>query len=236
MTRQSTVLIMLLTALCAVTYSIVELPWRYSVVEPDILQDHSLVDGLAHWKKSKSGVTANAEEQQLCLESAAPGNIPFLIRSIPLSAEFEFLRIGAESKADSLAPGDEPWQQGHLFVRNFDDKGTWLWYWPSKLAVLAENRSWADDWLTIPVQDTVKSMRLVAYNGGHAGEICFRNLRVEGLRERSIFTFMRYGLFIAWGTLLLWAAYVVWKARGSAVLKALFLGLGLGTLTMSITN
>jgi len=234
MTRQSTALIVLLTALCAATYLIVELPWRYSVVEPDVFQDQSLVDGLAHWKKSRSGVTANEDEQQLCLESATPRNVPFLIRSIPLSAEFGFLRISAESKAVRFAPGDEPWQQGHLYVRSFDDEGTWLWYWPSRLAVLAENRTWADDRLTIPVHDTVKSMRLVAYNGGHAGEFCFRNLRVEGLRERSIFTFMRYGLFVAWGTLLLWVACAVWKTRGSAVFKALLLGLGLVTVVMVV--
>ena len=234
MTRQSTVLIMLLTALCAATYIVVELPWRYSVVEPDVFNDQSWIDGLVHWRKSESGVKANADEQQLCLGSAALRNIPSLTRSIPLSAEYGFLRISTESMAVNLAPGDKPWQQDHLLAWSYDDEGAWLWYWPSRVAVLAETRTWADDRLTIPVHDIVKSMRLVAYNGSHAGEICFQNLRVEGLRERSIFTFMRYGLFVAWGTLLLWVACAVWKMRGSAVLKALFMGLGLATVAMVV--
>ncbi len=234
MARQSTVLIVLLTALCAATYLIIERPWRYSVVEPDVFQDQNLVDGLAHWKKSTSGLRINETQKYLCLGPGTPANIPFLLRSIPLSPKFDFVRISAGSKAVRLAPGNKPWQQGHILVRSFNGEGTWLWYWPSKLAVLAGNSPWADHRLTVPVHNTIRDMWLVVYNGGQSGEICLRSLHVEGLRERSIFGFMRYGLFIAWGGLLLWAGRAVLKARGSPFFKAIFLGVGLATLVMVV--
>ncbi|MCH9052407.1 MAG: hypothetical protein IIA72_15230 [Proteobacteria bacterium] len=234
MARQSTVLIVLLTALCAATYLIIERPWRYSVVEPDVFQDQNLVDGLAHWKKSTSGLRINETQKYLCLGPGTPANIPFLVRSIPLSPKFDFVRISAGSKAVRLAPGNEPWQQGHILVRSFNGEGTWLWYWPSKLAVLAGNSPWADHRLTVPVHNTIRDMWLVVYNGGQSGEICLRSLHVEGLRERPMFTFMRYGLFVAWGSLLLWVGRAVLRARGSPFFKAIFLGVGLATLVMVV--
>jgi len=232
MARQSLVLTVLLTTLCVATYLVVELPWRYFAVEADVLEGQDLVDGLGHWEKSLSGLTIYETQKHLCLGPATPGNIPFLARSIPLSPKSDFVRVSVRSKVVQLAPGKEPWQQGHFLVRSFNGERAWIWYWPSKLAVLAGNSPWANHQLTVPVDNMVRDMWLVVYNGGQAGEICFRSLHVEGLREQSIFTVLRYGLFVAWGALLLWAGRTVLTARGSHFLKAMFLGVGLATLTM----
>jgi len=95
MTRESVILTVLALTLCVTTYLILELPWRYTVVDADLLKDQSLVDGLAHWKKSTSGLTINETQRQFCLDPATPGNVPFLVRSIPLSPKFDFVRVSA---------------------------------------------------------------------------------------------------------------------------------------------
>ena len=183
MVRQSQVFTMLLIILSMATYLIVELPWRYYLVESEILQGQDLVEGLGDWEKSTSGLTINETQKHLCLGPATSENIPFLVRSIPLSPKSNFVRVSARSKAFQLAPGSESWQQGHILVRSFNDQRAWIWYWPSKLAVLTGSSPWADHQLTVPVDNMVRDMWLVVYNGGQSGEICLRSLHVEGFLE-----------------------------------------------------
>jgi len=216
------------------TYLIIELPWRYYLVESEILQGQDLVEGLGDWEKSTSGLTINETQKHLCLGPATSENIPFLVRSIPLSPKSNFVRVSARSKAFQLAPGSESWQQGHILVRSFNDQRAWIWYWPSKLAVLTGSSPWADHQLTVPVDNMVRDMWLVVYNGGQSGEICLQSLHVEGLREHSIFIFMRYGLFVIWGALLLWAGRAALTVRGSPFLKSMFLGISLTMLAMVV--
>ncbi len=227
MSRHGVIGAVFILALCTATYLSLEMQWRYAVVEGNLLNGNGVI--LTDWEHSADGVSLvqHGAEQWVCLSPKTDGHIPFLMRAVPLSTDFDYLRVSAETKADHLIPGAEAWRKGYLLLWSFDAQSKFLWYWPKKVAIATGISDWLGHELIVPVLDAVKETRLVAYNAGLMGQMCVRDLQVDGLREKRAFVFLRYSLFLAWAGAAFWVAVVVVVAPGSRSLKPVFHALSL---------
>ena len=227
--------IFVLTAFLSLsTYLILELPWRYDVVRPDVLGDRAWREGIADWDRSADAVAGAPTNGSFvaCLEPGDGKVLPFLSKAIAAPSDISHLRVSAGLKADRLVPGKEAWQRGHVQLWSFDADGRSLWYWPHKVAVIEDAGGWKDHALVVPVADGSRTVRFLAYNGALAGALCLRNVRIEGLAERRLFALLRHALWPLWAAALLWVGVLVMRTRRPVLLKGGLLGAGLVLLML----
>ena len=137
---------------------------------------------------------------------------------VPPSAGY--LGLSVETRADGLAGGALPWQQGRILVWSFDDDHRHLRFWPAEAAAITGSQDWTAQGLVIPIDGRVKAVRVIAYNASPSGELCLRDLQLTGLRETQAFTVLRFALWPAWICALLWISYSAARTPGSRALKA----------------
>ncbi|MCG8356150.1 MAG: VanZ family protein [Kiloniellales bacterium] len=232
MTRQLAIGLAGMLLLCLVTYLALEMPWRYRVTAPELLPAPTIDRHLAQWDVSPFGVSVDATARDTVVRLApADGNgTAYIDRPFFLPDGLDHVRFGLEVRAEDLITGYQPWEKARAFVWSFDQELRLIWYWPKDLANLEGDRAWRRYSAVIPLDDRVRAMRLIAYNGAHSGSLALRNLQVEGLAEKPLFTAIRHVLVVVWVLSLVAVAVAIARASPPLWLKAACLAMGLLTL------
>ncbi len=237
MGRNAIISTVFVTVLCFVSYWTIETPWRFEVVAPDLVHLQDLSSGKSGWGQSRAGVSIETEPngEVVCLKGNGDDEFASFTKKMRLASDVDHVRISSDVRFEGIVPGPERWQQGNLLFWSFDIEGNHLWYWPQKIVAGSDDNDWQDYELRVPIIDTVKFARLVAFNAGRSGTMCVRELQVEGLHEKSVFAFLRYGLALAWCLVGIFAVFAIVQTRGSHLLKVAFCTTAFAVLAGIIT-
>ena len=221
-------------ALSSFTYLTMEGTWRFREVAGLELPRLAASDDLDAWTRSHAGLSIMQEAGPpvFCLDSAAPQSIPFLTAVTLVPPGPDFLGFSVETRAEGMAGGARPWQQGRIMAWSFDRDHRHLRFWPSEVAAVTGTQDWTAQSLIIPMDGRVKAVRAIAYNASPTGKLCLRDLQLIGLQERPAFTVLRFALWPAWIGALLWIAYGTARAPGRRALKAMIYLVATATLIM----
>jgi hypothetical protein len=224
MGRNALIRTVFVAVLCLVSYLAIEMPWRFEVVDADLvrLQDH--LSSKSDWDLSQAGISFETDsgDQIVCLRADGDNEISSFVRDIRLGVDVDHVRVSSDVKFEGIVPGPESWHQGNLFFWSFDIEGNFLWFWPNRIAARDEDSDWETYELLVPITETVKFARLVAFNAGRSGTMCIRELQVHGLHEKNVFALLRYGLGLGWCVIGIIAVFTIGRIRASHWLKVAF--------------
>ena len=229
-------------ALCGLTYLVLVPAWRYAPVATDLLAPGIGAAGEAGarpaWRANGRGVAlARAGDTAVARISAAGrgGPVPLLSARLRLPAGTDAVRARVELKATGLEAGRDSWQQGRVQIYGHDARGGFVWYWPKDVATIAGTTRWRSFEAIVPAGAQVPYMRALIYNGGRAGLLEARGVRIVALRVRPVFAWLRGLVGLAWGALGLWAGWTLLAAPGRPAYRGATLAFAVVALAGTLT-
>lgn len=193
--------------------------WRFTVIEPQLIDNLSL-DQQSHPWRIIGNVTRAAPSSKATLsaprsrlgDDVAPlrlAAIPLsqIARSVPRPAGIDHVRVTLDARTQNLG-GDEIWHGGVTHLIGFDERRAAKPHWPSQVTHLVGDNEWVRVSLVLPVSDDAKGFYFSVYSAGTTGSLHVKNIQLEGLAETKFSEAVRGGLAIGWLALWLWLFFV----------------------------
>ncbi len=191
---------------------VVDAGWRFERVD-ELVPEGVFVDG-HDWDHSPGGVTAlDTDPPGLRLTARGFDEIAYIAKIIARPRAYRYLRVSADVRTQALKGMTEPWHGGRLLMMSFDKEGRRLWYWPTIVAAVDGTNAWRRYSAVIPVNDDSDEMKLVAYAAAQSGSLQLRGLRVDSMKERMLFTVLRFAVIGSWAVVGLWLVFLLASRR-----------------------
>ncbi|MDP6566024.1 MAG: VanZ family protein [Alphaproteobacteria bacterium] len=189
---------------------------RFDVAEPQLLNNGDFAAAFAGWEVLGEETATTIEQGTLTI--IAPDNRATrgVRQTIERSPAMQHLMLSAAIRHESVTKGDRPWQAMRLLLVPRDKTGRKMWELPHVAAQTAGDAGWHSVGTVFRFGSQVASMEVSAVLNQVAGTYQLRDLTLQVLTERPVFTAGRYlvtGLCLVALPWLLWPLLTAGRRR-----------------------
>ncbi len=206
--------------LSAVTVAVTAAPGRYRTTGPMVLDNLDFARGLDGWLAVGGGVQLARGETPTLMLRAAPERVRYVARSFPPPRDGSpAMRVRVWVSARKLTAGPEPGQDAGVLIMGVDKRGRQMWWWPRTVARVGGDQPWREHALVVPLSPDIRTFWLLAYTAAASGTLWVRDIRIDAVAQRGVFTAADLLLVLAWAGCALWVAVAIVRAGWRSPLR-----------------
>lgn len=175
---------------------------RYEPIGPELLVDPTFGQGLVHWTVSGRGA-AHVADDVVILQAARPSADVAVRQTIAEPGRYRLLRLEGMLEARSIRPGAQFFHKGRLALVSFDAHQRMLPV-PHVVVDLTGTQSWRNYQGVFRVPEAARELRVSVQLIGATGELAVKRLSLRELREREVYTALRWIWLTGWMIALVW--------------------------------